>query len=63
MRTYKFRLINEDTGEKQVFTVQDCVFAGAATKAYIERSKKGFGQRWKIDALWHVKDAVEENEV
>ncbi len=61
MRTYRFRLINESTGEEEVFTVQDHVFAGAATKAYLARSKKGFEQRWKIDALWRV--AGEKDEV
>ena len=60
MRTYKFRLVNEDTGEEETFTVQDYVFAGAATKAYLERSKRGFEQRWKIDAVWHAPGEKDE---
>jgi hypothetical protein len=60
MKTFKFRLVNEETGEKQIFVVQDHVFAGAASKAYIEKAKKGFEQPWKIEALWRVAEYTDE---
>ena len=60
MKVYKCELFNESTGEVEEIDLKDHCFAGAASKAYMNRNKKGMNSSWQITALWLANKGEQE---